>query len=129
LRERVTIPHLLAELRVKGYPDITDVEYTILEETGEISVIPKADKRPLQPSDLGLRTTYQVFPNTLIVDGEIMDTTLNSLGKDRAWLTNLLGTYGITNESVKKISVATIDGLGQMHVDYFDIKVNSNRRF
>ena len=129
MRERVTIPHLLAELRVKGYPDITDVEYTILEETGEISVIPKADKRPLQPSDLGLRTTYQVFPNTLIVDGEIMDTTLNSLGKDRAWLTNLLGTYGITNESVKKISVATIDGLGQMHVDYFDIKVNSNRRF
>lgn len=118
-RERVTISHLLAELRIKGYPNIADVEYAILEETGGISVIPKADKRPLQPSDLQLQTTYQGYPNNLIVDGEIIDTTLSTLGKDHAWLISLLSTYGITQDSFNKISVASLDGSGKLHVDYF----------
>lgn len=116
----MTIPHLLAELRIKGCPNIADVEYAILEETGDISIIPKADKRQVTPNDLGLHAIYEGFPNTLVIDGEIMDTTLNLLGKDRAWLTNLLVTYGIHQESIAKISLATLDGSGKLYVDYFE---------
>lgn len=51
-RENITVPHLLAELRMAGYSSPDDVQYATLEETGQISAIPKPDKRPLQPSDL-----------------------------------------------------------------------------
>ena len=78
-RERMSLPHLLAELRVKGFPNLADVEYAILEETGNISVIPKADRRPMQPADLGLTPPYNGLPAVLVADGRIVETTLRSL--------------------------------------------------
>lgn len=120
-RERINISHLLAELRVKGYPNIADVEYAILEETGDISVIPKADKRPLEPADLGLQPPYTGLSSALILDGQIMESYLQSLGKDRAWLVNLLQFHGICEDVFSKISAATLDESGRLHVDYFNI--------
>lgn len=119
VRERVSIPHLLAELRVKGYSNVADVEYAILEETGGISVIPKAEKRPLQPADLGMRLPYEGLPATVILDGKIADAGLRFLGKDREWLMSLLNSYGIHADSLGQISLAALDSLGKLHVDYF----------
>jgi uncharacterized membrane protein YcaP (DUF421 family) len=48
-RSRYNINDLLEELRSKNFPNISDVEFAILETSGHLSVIPKSQKRPLIP--------------------------------------------------------------------------------
>ncbi|MFZ5645503.1 MAG: DUF421 domain-containing protein [Bacillota bacterium] len=117
-REHITISHLLAELRLAGYTSLNDVQYAILEETGQISVIPKPDKRPLQPSDLAMTPTDEGLPITLVIDGEIIDRNLSMAKRDREWLDSQLDALGITEEGVKRISLATFyTGSGRLRLD------------
>lgn len=106
-KEHITVPHLLAELRVAGYPSLDDVHYAILEETGRISVVPKADKRPLQPSDFSMALANEGMPVTLVVDGEIIHNNFSIAKRDREWFDSQLAALGIKEEGVKRISLAT----------------------
>lgn len=117
-KERITVPHLLADLRMAGYSSLDDVKYAILEETGQISVIPKPDKRPLQPSDLAMTPTDEGLAISLIIDGEVIDKNLSTAKRDREWLDSQLAALGITGETVKKISLATFyTGSGRLRLD------------
>ena len=40
-KDRLSLDELMSQLRLKDISDISDVEYAILEENGQISVIPK----------------------------------------------------------------------------------------
>ncbi len=66
----------MSEMRMAGYPSPDDVSYAFLEETGHISVIPKPDKRPLQPVDLSLTPPDEGLPVALVADGEIRKNKL-----------------------------------------------------
>lgn len=117
-KERITIPHLLAELRTAGYSSLADIRYAILEETGQISVIPKADKRPLQPSDFSMTPVDEGLPVTLVVDGEIFQQNLSFAKRDLEWFNNQLAQLGITEEGARKISLATYyTGSGRLRLD------------
>ncbi len=63
-------------LREKGYDKISDVEYAIIEPQGKLSVIPKSQKRPLQPADLSIPTQYEGLTVPLILNGEIIEDNL-----------------------------------------------------
>ncbi len=89
--------------------------------------------RLMKKHSMGATTPFDflitVLLGTILAEplvSERMDTILSSLGKDQAWLMNLLGTYGIGQESIAKISLATLDGLGKLHVDYFENKIKLN---
>ena len=71
-RIRYNINDLLEQLRAKNFPNISDIEFAILETSGEISVIPKSQKRPVNPADLNLPTHYEGIPMTLIIDGTVL---------------------------------------------------------
>lgn len=49
---RLTYDNLIEELRLKGVTKVADVEMAYLEPEGQVSVIPKKEKRPLTLSDL-----------------------------------------------------------------------------
>ncbi|MDI6617762.1 MAG: DUF421 domain-containing protein [Clostridiales bacterium] len=70
------IDDLLEQLRVKGYPDIQDVEFAILETKGQLSVIPKSMKRPVTPKDMNLDIEQERLPITLIIDGKVVRENL-----------------------------------------------------
>ena len=57
-RLRFNIDDLLEELRTSGYANILDVEYAIIESNGNLSVIPKSNKRPVTPEDLSIAAPY-----------------------------------------------------------------------
>lgn len=117
-KDRITVPHLLAELRMAGYSSLDGVRYAILEETGRISVIPKADKRPLQPSDLSMTPVDEGLPVNLIVDGEIINENLLMAKRDREWFDSQLAALGITKDGIKRISLATFfTGSGRLRLD------------
>ncbi|PHS34303.1 MAG: hypothetical protein COA82_07340 [Alkaliphilus sp.] len=77
---------LLEQLRCKDYHNVDDVEYAIFETNGEISIIPKKDKKSVECADLGLETKQQVIPITIILDGKLNKDNLEKAKRNEDWL-------------------------------------------
>jgi len=113
-RLRYNIDDLMEELRTNGYPNITDIEYAIIESNGNLSVIPKSNKRPITPEDLNLSKSYEGLPQLLITDGIINEQVLSSAGLTVNWLIEKLQEYGIYD--VSTVFVASIDSSGSLYL-------------
>lgn len=111
-RTRFNINDLLEELRSKNFPDISDVEFAILETSGHLSVIPKSQKRPLVPQDLNISTQYEGLPLPLVIDGRVMDNNLQKARLNPGWLTSELNKFGI--KSAKDVLFASLDTEGRL---------------
>jgi uncharacterized membrane protein YcaP (DUF421 family) len=113
----LNINDLLEQLRIAGYPNISDVEFAVFETNGEITVIPKSQCRPLQPRDLNLPTTYEGLSYPLIVDGNINYQNLGMIKLDELWLQNEMKKFGITD--LKQVLFASLDTEGKL---YYQLK-------
>lgn len=111
---RYNLDDLLSQLREKGFYNIEDVEYAILEPSGRLSVIPKSQKRPVTPEDLGINTGYEGLPTVLVMDGDVLKENLHSINLDENWLRETLAEKGI---HPKKVLLATLNTRGQLLVD------------
>ncbi|MBI2874321.1 MAG: DUF421 domain-containing protein [Firmicutes bacterium] len=111
---RYNVDDLLTQLREKNYPNLADIEFAILENSGKLSIIPKGDQRPLRGSDMGLKISNDGFPLPLVIDGQVQDDHLHSARKDAAWLQQELSKKGVS--SLKEVLLAFIDNSGQLHV-------------
>jgi len=116
-RLRFNINDLLEELRLKDVSKISDVEYAILETNGQLSVILKSDKRPVQPRDLNIAPQYEGLPITLVIDGQIMHDNLRKLNYNKEWLERELGKLGV--KELNEVLLATVDELGNI---YYQLK-------
>jgi uncharacterized membrane protein YcaP (DUF421 family) len=112
-KHRINLHELLTELRVKGYPNLTEIEFAFLETNGKVSVIPKSQNRPVTPKDLELDTDYEGVPHPLIVDGQIYDQNLAKLNLSREWLENELSSQEIENAA--NILFASLDQDGSLY--------------
>lgn len=108
-KERFTINELEERLRGVNVFDIGDVEYAILETSGQVSVILKPNKRTTIPEDFGIEPEYEGISYDLVVDGKIMKQNLEKIGKDYNWLLKQVDAFGIKPEDAL---IATIDGKG-----------------
>lgn len=111
-RLRYNLNDLLEQLRLKDMPNIADVEYAILETSGKLSIIPKSQKRPVNPEDLKLETPYEGLPVTLIVDGVLKDKNLSRLNLTQDWLRDELNKYGLV--SWDQVLLASLDTTGRL---------------
>jgi len=111
-KARYNINELLEQLRVKGYANIADVEFAILETSGNLSVIPKSQKRPATPADLNIDTQYEGLPVPLVLDGKIQYDNLAEVNLSAAWLVNELAKFSITD--VKDVFIASLDTQGKL---------------
>ena len=102
---RMSLDELLAQLRLKDISDVNDVEYAILEENGQISVIPKVQARNVTPSDLGIKICEKGIVHTLVADGQISRFNLQLTGKSEKWLFKLLKKRKCRLEDVFLLSV------------------------
>jgi uncharacterized membrane protein YcaP (DUF421 family) len=113
-RLRYNINDLLEQLRLKDFPNISDVEYAILETSGKLSVIPKSQKRPVNPEDLQIDTPYEGLPVTLIVDGVLKRENLKAVKLDEKWLLNELDKFGL--RSWQQVLLASLDTSGRLFI-------------
>lgn len=111
-RLRYNLSDLMEQLRAKNIPNISDVEFAILETNGNLSVIPKSQKRPIIPEDLGLPTKYEGLPYTLIMDGQILHNNLRKLGLDIGWLLQQLRSLGLGKP--EDVLLASLDSEGKI---------------
>jgi uncharacterized membrane protein YcaP (DUF421 family) len=119
-RLRYNINELLEQLRLKNVSDITDVEYAILETSGQLSVILKSEYRPLQPRDMQIQPEQALLPVTLIIDGDIIQENIARINKSTEWLQQQLKKNGIDN--INSVFLACLDSQGKL---YFQAKSSS----
>ncbi len=112
-KEMYTINDLLEQLRSKNTPNLADVEFAILETNGQLSVIPKSQKRPLNPEDINIHTKYEGLPLDLIVDGYISQKNLIKADLDENWLKSELLKQGVMD--IKKVLFASLDSDGKLY--------------
>ena len=110
-KERFTINELQEKLRSIDVINLADVEYAILETSGEVTVIQKPNKRNLTPEDMSIEPEYEGIPYDLGIDGKVMDENLKKIGKNYEWLKNILKEYKMKPEEAL---VVTIDGKNQI---------------
>lgn len=89
-KQKYTIDGLLEQLRVMGYFNIEDVEYAILETSGEISVIPKPEKRPVTVGDLNIKSKYLGFPRALVIDASLIEDNIKKMGLNNEQIEKIL---------------------------------------
>ncbi|MBR6505167.1 MAG: DUF421 domain-containing protein [Clostridia bacterium] len=111
-KERLTINELQEKLRSKDVVNIGDVEYAILETSGEVSVIQKPNKRNIVTEDLKIDAEYEGIPYDLVVDTKIMYDNLRKIGKDYTWLKKEVNKFKINPEQALLV---TYDGKGQIY--------------
>ena len=87
--------------------NIGDVEYAILETSGEINVILKPEKRNPTLEDMELSAKYEGITYDLVIDGVIQYDNLNKLNKDYTWLEDEVSKFGFEPEDAL---IVTIDG-------------------
>lgn len=110
-RLRVNINDLLEALRNKNQFNISDVEYAILETNGQISIIPRADKRPVVTGDLGIMVQEEQLPVTLISGGKLNSDKLRKAGHDKKWLMDQLKKQNIDNIKDVFLALISTDGI------------------
>ena len=120
LQTRLTGEELLRELRSKNAFSLADVEFAVMEDTGDISVFMKSDKKPVAAHDLGIKTAPLTEPQTVILDGNILPEPLASLGFNTEWLGIQLETIGV---SLDNVFVGQVDSAGDLYLDLFDDSV------
>ncbi len=110
-KERFTINELEERLRGNNVINLGDVEYAILETSGQVTVIQKPNKRNTIPEDFNITPEYEGIPYDLVIDGEVMEKNLEAIGKNYNWLKKQVEKFDIKPEEAL---VVTIDGKGQI---------------
>lgn len=97
---------LLEECREKGYFDMSEIEYAIMEPNGKISILPKPEYKPVTIKDLNLKNEKQGLCANLVIDGKIMKNCLRNINKTEEWLRQQLKVKGY---KVEDVFLATFD--------------------
>lgn len=118
---RYNVNDLLEQLRTKNYPNLADVEFAILETNGDLSVVPKSQKRALQPDDLNIDTQYEGMPLALIIDGQLNESNLRKVNLTKEWLRTELLKFGI--DDFKQVFFASLDTAGKL---FYQLKTKSD---
>ncbi len=124
-RVRLTVDELQGILRTKGFTSILDVEMAVMEESGQVSIIPKSVKRPLQPSDLNLQPSPTFISIPLIMDGDIIHHNLKFVHKNLNWLYSQMMNHHLREEDLHKITLATYNQKGKVEFDIIKDRDNS----
>lgn len=78
IKQRYNIDDLLTQLREQHIRSIEEVDYAILETSGNLSVFKKQGE------------LVSEYPMPVILDGEIMEETLKQIGKNKNWIEEYL---------------------------------------
>lgn len=116
-KERYSIDDLSSLLRQKNVFKTADVEFAVLEPRGDLSIMLKKENQPLTPKDLQLNLPQEKEPQTVIMDGKILNDPLAESGKTRKWLDMEIEKLGLT---IDNIFLGQINSYGELTVDIFD---------
>ncbi len=108
-KQRYNFDDLLMQLRSKDIDNIADVEFAILETSGQLSVVKKS-KNKNKPAS---------YTEPLIVGGKIQQNNLKKSNKTEAWLRSELQKRGYGD--ISRISFCSYQD-GEFYIDLDDVQ-------
>ncbi|MGP0586816.1 DUF421 domain-containing protein [Paenibacillus timonensis] len=127
-RQRYNLDDLLMQLRSQKVDSVADVEFAVLETSGQLSVIPKDNSEQgkgeqqsnKREASLSAKIKFEELPLPLIMDGKVNDENLKQIGKTRFWLKNQIQSKGLTD--FKQVFFCSIDHKGKLYINAMDEK-------
>lgn len=142
-KQRYNIDDLLLQLRGQNIASPADVEFAILETSGQLTVFEK-DKGISSSNQSGNSSNsaeknksddnadesnqtikipknkirYEGLPIPLIMDGKVQDHNLEMIGKTRFWLRTQIRQKGVSD--FRDIFLCSIDHKGKLYIDRLD---------
>ncbi len=110
-KARFDLSDFLTLCRINGYFNVNDIQTAILEENGTVSILPKAETRPLTPRDVEKYPTQEHVCTNVILDGIPLYRSLTAMGRDENWLNKQLASCGYGN--AREVYLATLDSEGK----------------
>ena len=107
MKARISLDHLLTELRKDKVDDVEKVSLALWEPGGSLSIFLKSDYKTITPSDMHLSTESFSYPMPIIKDGKIDFHLLRQIGKNENWLKERIDMLFTVN--ITEILLATID--------------------
>ncbi|MBT2736709.1 DUF421 domain-containing protein [Bacillus sp. ISL-7] len=116
-KARISVNHLLAELRKEKVEDIKKVALALWESDGKLSIFLDPQYAAITPSTYQMKTEPFDLPQTVIKEGKIVHHTLKEKNKDEGWLVHTLNQTHQTE--IQNVLLATIDGKNNLKVFYY----------
>jgi uncharacterized membrane protein YcaP (DUF421 family) len=111
---RLTVNELMMKLREKNAFCLADVEFAIMETDGQMSVLPKADKKPLTPSQMNIQAVSTGLTRDIIIDGVLLEENLKSTGLDAKWVNSQLNSQNI--KDISEVFYAGMDNSKNLYI-------------
>ncbi len=112
-KTRVHTDELTEYLRIQGITDLTQVQYAILETSGAISTFLYPKFKPASAKDAGIQVGARTLPVTVIAAGQLLRQNLPLLGRDEAWVQQVLQSY---HARVQDVYLLTSEPNGKLYV-------------
>ena len=104
---------LMESLRQKDIFDVSDVEYAVVETSGNLSVMLKADKIPLTLKSIGESAEEKGIPAVVISDGKYIYSNFYLCRTSKDKIDKILSGEKI---SVDRIMLMTLDKKGNKYI-------------
>jgi uncharacterized membrane protein YcaP (DUF421 family) len=111
---RFAINELISEIRLKGYPDITMIDYAILESNGKLSVIPKPEYQNATLTQLNIAYENAGIAHPVVINGELNRQSIADAGRTSEWVLHTLSSQGYA--SLSDIFLMSVDNAGQIFI-------------
>ena len=85
-KAKLELSEFMVMCRQEGYFDINDIETAIFEYNGRLTILPKSEKRPLNPEDMNISPEKASICTEIIMDGQILHENLKRMGFNLEWL-------------------------------------------
>lgn len=113
-RVRLSVEELMCELRLKGVSSLSEVDYAILEQNGQISVLTNDANTPVKQKDMGIKGDGAGLSRPILIDGHINETVQKEAGKSDAWVREELAKRRITD--ARDVFLLTVDDRGATEI-------------
>ena len=110
-KARFSPDELLSQLRLKNVANPTDVDYAILEQNGQLSVILKKPLQNLTPQDVGMAPANEGYATPIVICGRINYSAL-----DAAQMTKKVLLKKLKGTPLKDVLLFTIDDGGNEYL-------------
>ncbi len=111
---RYSIDNILSMLREKDVFDVGEVEFAIVESSGQLSVLKKTQYLPMTPNVAKVDTGYKGLSLPVVVEGEIYSENLERLALSEEWLKDQLESSQI--HALDEVFFAAVNAEGKLYI-------------
>lgn len=119
---KYSIDTILMMLRDKDIFDLSEVEFAIVESTGNLSVLKKTENLSATVKDVGGNALYKGLSVPVIVEGVLYEDNMKRLNITKEWLLKEIGKLGMKSEEY--VFFAAMNAQGSLYVSQGKENIN-----